>query len=510
LYRYIISEDSLIKSPKSGDALLGCIIYDLNRDNSPEFLISASATGNMNESFPYSDHYSWMMVLDKNLNFYFPPLKIVEKPSNIQLVPVNLGKQNGFVLFSDYYGTGNFVPSFFLFDQNGNILKKKPAGLIESTFSRIIPNEANNFRTFFFLINRNEVAEIDGSLNVLKTVKIPDIANPEFPLVVDADLDGKMEYILRSISKKNLIVFQHDFKFPVSAEVEKKMIEDYSITQVLKKGSKPLLYVQQRDFGSYYRYEKNVLYYFKYPLFFLLYLLIFIFIYLLSRAQRYRLNIKQQTERKIAVLQMRSIKNQIDPHFTLNILNAIGSLYATEENRDKADYIFGKYAKLIRQTVISSDQIVVTLSEEIDFVRNFIDLEKFRSDYSFKSIIDIKGDIDLQITIPRMLIYTFVENGIKYGIRNKHEGGLLRIEVYLENNKCVITVEDNGPGLQKSDISVHNTGKGLIIVNELIELYYKLEKVKITCSLENIRDKNDCIAGTKAKIIIPLKTPRNS
>jgi hypothetical protein len=57
---------------------------------------------------------------------------------------------------------------------------------------------------------------------------------------------------------------------------------------------------------------------------------------------------------------------------------------------------------------------------------------------------------------------------------------------------------------------VHSTGKGLIIVNELIELYHKLEKVKIICSLENIRDKNDCIAGTKAKIIIPLKTPRNS
>jgi LytS/YehU family sensor histidine kinase len=63
---------------------------------------------------------------------------------------------------------------------------------------------------------------------------------------------------------------------------------------------------------------------------------------MIARIQQYRLNLKLQTERKIASLQMKAVKNQVDPHFTLNILNAIGSLYASEMSRDKADYIFAK------------------------------------------------------------------------------------------------------------------------------------------------------------------------
>jgi LytS/YehU family sensor histidine kinase len=219
--------------------------------------------------------------------------------------------------------------------------------------------------------------------------------------------------------------------------------------------------------------------------------------------QQYRLNLKLQTERKIASLQLKAVKNQVDPHFTLNILNAIGSLYATENNRDKADYIFGMYAKLIRQTVISSDQIIIPLAEELEFVRNYIDLEKFRCDNSFDYVIDIGKEIDLQTKIPRMLIHTFVENAIKYAIRSKSEGGLLKIYLSAKDHFYQILIEDNGPGLESSLASDKGTGKGLLILNELIDLYYKLEKVKITYNLQNITGPGNTISGTRAMIEIP-------
>jgi LytS/YehU family sensor histidine kinase len=204
----------------------------------------------------------------------------------------------------------------------------------------------------------------------------------------------------------------------------------------------------------------------------------------------------------MASLQMRAIKNQVDPHFTLNILNAIGSLYASEESKEKADYIFAKYARLIRQTVISSDQIIITLAEEMDFVRNYIDLERFRCSNSFDYAIDIDKDVDMQTRIPRMLIHTFVENAIKYGTRNKPEGGLLKIALLTKNNTYQIMVEDNGPGLESQSASDKGTGKGLIILDELSELYYKLERVKITHTLQNISGPGNTVVGTRAIIEI--------
>jgi len=200
---------------------------------------------------------------------------------------------------------------------------------------------------------------------------------------------------------------------------------------------------------------------------------------------------------------MKAVSNQIDPHFILNTLNSIGSLYATEKDREKADYIFGKYARLVKQIVISSDQIMVTLSEELDFVQNYIDLERFRCNNSFDYSINIDEGVDLQTKIPRMLIHTFVENAIKYGVRNKSEGGVLQIGIEKNTCKYHIRIEDNGPGLGVDENSISGTGKGLHIVNELIDLYYQLEKKRITYSLQNIPGRGNTLAGARVVIDIP-------
>jgi len=67
-------------------------------------------------------------------------------------------------------------------------------------------------------------------------------------------------------------------------------------------------------------------------------------------------------------------------------------------------------------------------------------------------------------------------------------------------------VEDNGPGLESSGASNKGTGKGLLILNELIELYYRLEKVKISYTLQNITGQANTVAGTRAVIEVPQST----
>jgi two-component sensor histidine kinase len=503
LYRYIFSVDSLSKSPESSIVLSSAHVTDINNDSLPEYTLNVMAPGNYDEYVPYSDKYSWLMVMNHKLRFLFPPIKFSKHPSRLMVIPLKLNDHSRLVAFNDYYGIDSISSSFILLDIKGNKISEKPIKDIESIYSEIFINCDEGKSTFYFLKNRNtQIDEIDTNFHVINTINIPEVERGQPLAYLDANLDGKKEYLFQGSGSRSLIISQNNFKNAVSFNYKEAQGEPV-ISQILSIGSKPMIYLQFNDYCSFIQFYRNPFYYFKYPFYIALYLVVFLFISMMARIQQYRLNIKVQTERKIASLQLKAVKNQVDPHFTLNILNAIGSLYATEENRDKADYIFAKYARLIRQTVVSSDQIIIPLAEELEFIRNYIDLEKFRCDNSFDYYINIDKEIDLQTKIPRMLIHTFVENAIKYAIRSRSEGGLLKISLLTRDHLYQILVEDNGPGLESSGSSFNGTRKGLLILNELIELYYKLEKVKITYTLENINGQDNTVNGTRAIIELP-------
>ncbi len=510
VYRYLINEDSLIKSPENGAVIHGCLISDINGDSLPEFLLNVGATGNLDESYPFTDRYSWLMILDNTLKYFFPPIKIGGNPSRIQVLPFQTKNKTHVLAFYDYFGSDDIQSSFYLFDTKGNKIKEKPITDYEPAFSKIFPNKDIKRQTFFFLKNRNtEIVEIDSSLQEISTIKIPQIRYG-YPIAeIDLDFDSKKELIFQGIDQKTLIFVQDNFKYPVSWQYNS---DDFNplFSQFLKVGDKPIIYVQFSDHGSYISYEKNPFYYLRFLLYFAIFFAIFFFISLIGRVQRYRLEMKKKNEMKMVSLQMKAIKNQIDPHFTLNVLNAIGSLYSDEKNREKADYIFSKYAKLIRQTVITSDQVTVTLAEELDFVKNYIEIEKFRCDNSFNYSITVDKDSNMESRIPRTLIHTFVENAIKYGIRRRTEGGILNIDIQTVNGILSIIVEDNGKRVGLHDASINGTGKGLTILKELIDLYYRLENVKITYTLQNITEGNGTFSGTQAIIRIPTRNPRYS
>jgi hypothetical protein len=406
VYRYMIADDSLIKSPESAAVPTHCIVADINNDSLPEFILDVLATGNYDEEFPYIDQFSWLMVLDNNLKFLFPPVKFNKYPSRLIVIPLKIKNQSRLIAFNDNCGTDSVPSSFNLFDSKGNKLGGKPVTNFENIYNYIFINDDLNKNTFYFLRNRDaQVDEIDSSFQVMNKTGIPKLESGKPIAQLDADLDGVMEYIFQGSGYRSLVITKKNFKYPALFYYPVRE-ETPFISQITTAASNPILCIQFKGLSTYIRYYRNPLYFFKYPFYGALYLTVFIFIVLIGRIQQYRLSLKLQTEKRIASLQMKAIKNQIDPHFTLNILNAIGSLYASAENRDNADYLFAKYARLIRQTVISSDQIIITIAEELDFVRNYIDLEQFRRNNSFDYRIDIDKSADLQTKIPRMLIHT--------------------------------------------------------------------------------------------------------
>jgi hypothetical protein len=502
VYRYSIDNDSLICSPESGACLFGSKLVDLNNDKRPEIILDNHATDNLDLNMPFTDHFAWLMVLDVNMNFLFPPVRYTKSPTSLITVPLRINNVTRLVAFNNYFGTDSIKSAFYLIDSKGNQIANKTIDAFDSEFVWIFPDEKNDFSKFYFLKNLDgEIDIIDYNFNVTSRIKFPPIASVNLLARIDADMDGGEEYIFQGRYKNAIIISQTDFSDYVVFRFKEEFPVQY-VAQVLRKKERPLLYIEAGDSGIYLEYYKNPLYYLKYPIYLLLYVITLLFVTGIFRLQRYRIRAREEMGKQMAMLQMKAIKNQIDPHFTLNILNSIGSLYASDNNRDQADYIFSKYARMIRATVISSDQIIIPLADELDFIKNYIDLERFRCNNSFSYEINMDPDIDLMKKIPRMLIHTFVENSIKHGLKNAGGDGVLKISVKSEPGRYHITIEDNNSDAGKKEEK--GTGKGLSIIKELVDLYFRLEKVQLTFSLDPILSKDNQITGRIARIVIPV------
>ncbi len=116
LYRYLINEDSLIKSPESGAVIQGCSISDISGDSLPELILNVAATGNFDLSFPFTDSLSWLMIMDYNLQFLFPPVNIGKNPSRVQILPFPVRNKTFLLAFYNYFGSDDSQSSFFIFD----------------------------------------------------------------------------------------------------------------------------------------------------------------------------------------------------------------------------------------------------------------------------------------------------------------------------------------------------------------------------------------------------------
>ena len=305
------------------------------------------------------------------------------------------------------------------------------------------------------------------------------------------------------LNNESVIIARNDLSNSVTIDLQKDIPEHINL--ILRGKNNPELFIQCNNYSFIYSYEKNQLYVLQYPIWGGIYLIVSLFILILSYLQQYRAKQRYETEKKIAELQLKSVRNQTDSHFNLNILNSIGSLFNKQET-EKANYIFGKYAKLLRSSVISSDQIFLSMDKELEDVENYLVLEKFRLSDVFDYLIQVEEGVNTDLQIPKMLIHTFVENAIKHGLRHLKSGGKLEINISRNANQYIIHVKDNGIGRAKAkEHASLSTGRGMKILDQILDLYFSLTKTKITYKIEDLYQDDDSPAGTEAIILIHLK-----
>ena len=205
---------------------------------------------------------------------------------------------------------------------------------------------------------------------------------------------------------------------------------------------------------------------------------------------------------RISMLRLQNIRNSISPHFIFNILNHEINL---EENKEKHQELMGLVV-FLRRSIEVAEKISVTLAEEVDFVKNYLQIEQKNMDNDFHVLWNIDSRInDYRLfKIPAMVIQISVENALKHALRPKEGEKLLHISILQIENAVKITIQDNGKGYHPERLlSTRGTGTGLKILYQTIHLLNERNSEKIIFNIIDIKDEG--ASGTRVEITVPEK-----
>jgi ligand-binding sensor domain-containing protein len=211
---------------------------------------------------------------------------------------------------------------------------------------------------------------------------------------------------------------------------------------------------------------------------------------------------KQKLRSELLRLQMNSFLKEFDPHFTFNALSSVGSLIM--KNDRKGAYLYlTRLSSLLRSSLRDSTSLLKPVSEELQFVSNYCELQKLRFGDRFNYSIRVENDVDMSLEIPKMTIQTFVENALKHGIENRKEGGSVDIVLSHPGEFHKIVVRDNGIGRNASkEMKTGGSGYGVKTISRIFEITGKNNQTKATLEFTDIMNEGH-VSGTEVNILVP-------
>ncbi|MFZ4929197.1 sensor histidine kinase [Chryseobacterium sp. Mn2064] len=169
-------------------------------------------------------------------------------------------------------------------------------------------------------------------------------------------------------------------------------------------------------------------------------------------------------------MELSALRNQINPHFLFNMLNNVKALIRTDPA--KASVVIVKLSEFLRYQLYENGEEKTLLTSEIDFLSNFLNLEKIRRDhFSFEIVTKVDRRIINSTFIPPNLFTTFVENAVKHSIDISGKESYIKIEINIENKELhFVCVNSKSADHFVSDRK--NSGLGLANINRRLELLY--------------------------------------
>lgn len=172
---------------------------------------------------------------------------------------------------------------------------------------------------------------------------------------------------------------------------------------------------------------------------------------------------------RLAEARLKSLQQQLHPHFLFNTLHTISALM--HRDRQAADDMLIRLADLLRLSLDRTDRQYVSLKNEIDFLQKYLEIEQKR----FGDRLRVSMHIDpatLDASVPNLLLQPLVENAVKHGIAPKVGGGVIEVASRREGDDLRLIVKDNGDGMSRQALNEFNTGVGLSNTRARLEHLY--------------------------------------
>jgi ligand-binding sensor domain-containing protein len=250
----------------------------------------------------------------------------------------------------------------------------------------------------------------------------------------------------------------------------------------------------------------------------LLLVILFTIAYLNSEYQIKKVKAEEKTKtenfKRLAELELKAMRAQMNPHFMFNTLNSIQDIVLNKDD-EKARIYLADFALMMRMILENSTQKEISFEKEIEFIQLYLKMEVLRFETKFKIIFNISEELELShLKIPPMLIQPYIENAINHGLMHKTENGLLTISFEIETRneieclKC--TVLDNGIGRKKAkEYAAWKTKKhqsmATEITNERLQLLNGIHTTKgFEVNIHDLENETHEALGTKVELYIPI------
>ncbi|MCB2221697.1 MAG: histidine kinase [Bacteroidetes bacterium] len=244
---------------------------------------------------------------------------------------------------------------------------------------------------------------------------------------------------------------------------------------------------------------------FRIPLIILVATLLFLITYVIISGFRKREDLKRQA----ILAEQKAVRAQMNPHFIFNSLNSIQN-FIVDKDEKNANFYLVLFSSLIRKILEASKKNFIPLKEEIETIKLYLELEKFRFDKNFDFSIEIDSRINPdQISIPSLLLQPYLENAIWHGIVPKQSKGKLQVEFKLHQAGWMkISITDDGIGRKKAgEISKrrkHHQPTGMKNVEERLSLLNKLNKTNMQVNVIDLYNDHNEASGTRVEFLIEI------
>lgn len=216
--------------------------------------------------------------------------------------------------------------------------------------------------------------------------------------------------------------------------------------------------------------------------------------------------LKAEYEKDLVNLEAQLLQSKMNPHFIYNCLNSIKYFALSKSSEETAEYITD-FSTLMRSILEHSRESLISLKDEVNFVKKYLIIESRRFDSRFSYKLDIDPNIEWHnCYIPPMILQPIIENAIVHGLLPKDELGHLDIRFTKESSSIKIEIEDNGVGRhvvsssQDSEERIHKTSLSTIITSARLKKILTSQGIKIDLDFTDLKQPS----GTLVTIQLPF------